>query len=199
MYPKSLQKLIENLTKLPGIGPKSAERIAHFILRMNEQDLLDLIDSMKNLRSKIKYCKVCFNLTEGDDLCKICSDKSRDKSTVLVVEEVKDLIRIENLGYYNGVYHVLGGHLSTSGKIGTHDLTINELEERVKSGEIKEVIFALSPQWEGDMTKEYVKKILKKYKIKITSLARGISGSTYLEAIDDSSLLQALEDRKEEA
>lgn len=199
MYPKSLQKLIENLTKLPGIGPKSAERIAHFILRMNEQDLLDLIDSMKNLRSKIKYCKICFNLTEGDDICKICSDKSRDKSTVLVVEEIKDLIRIENLGYYQGVYHVLGGHISTSGKIGTHDLTINELEERVKGGEIKEVIFALSPQWEGDMTKEYVKKILKKYKIKITSLARGISGSTYLEAIDDSSLLQALEDRKEEA
>lgn len=199
MYPKSLQRLIENLTKLPGIGPKSAERIANFILRMNENDLLDLIDSMKNLRSKIKYCKICFNLTEGDDLCKICSDKSRDKSTVLVVEEIKDLVRIENLGYYNGVYHVLGGHLSTSGKIGTHDLTINELEERVKSGEIKEVIFALSPQWEGDMTKEYVKKILKKYKIKITSLARGISGSTYLEAIDDSSLLQALEDRKEEA
>lgn len=199
MYPKSLQKLIENLTKLPGIGPKSAERIAHFILRMNENDLLDLIDSIKNLRSKIKYCKICFNLTEGDDICKICSDKSRDKSTVLVVEEIKDLIRIENLGYYQGVYHVLGGHISTSGKIGTHDLTINELEERVKSGEIKEVIFALSPQWEGDMTKEYIKKILKKYKIKITSLARGISGSTYLEAIDDSSLLQALEDRKEEA
>lgn len=199
MYPKSLQKLIENLTKLPGIGPKSAERIAHFILRMNEQDLLDLIDSMKNLRSKIKYCKICFNLTEGDDICKICSDKSRDKSTVLVVEEIKDLNRIENLGYYNGVYHVLGGHISTSGKIGIDNLTINELEERVKGGDIKEVIFALSPQWEGDMTKEYIKKILKKYKIKITSLARGISGSTYLEAIDDSSLLQALEDRKEEA
>lgn len=198
MYPKSLQKLIENLTKLPGIGPKSAERIALFILRMNEQDLIDLVGTMKNLKDKIKYCKICFNLTEGDDICKICSDKSRDKSVVLVVEEIKDLIRIETLGYYNGVYHVLGGHISTSGKIGIHDLTINELEERVKTKDIKEVIFALSPQWEGDMTKEYVKKILKKYKIKITSLARGISGSTYLEAIDDSSLLQALEDRKEE-
>lgn len=198
MYPKSLQKLIENLTKLPGIGPKSAERIALFILRMNEQDLIDLVGTMKNLKDKIKYCKICFNLTEGDDICKICSDKSRDKSVVLVVEEIKDLIRIETLGYYNGVYHVLGGHISTSGKIGIHDLTINELEQRVKTKDIKEVIFALSPQWEGDMTKEYVKKILKKYKIKITSLARGISGSTYLEAIDDSSLLQALEDRKEE-
>ena len=198
MYPKSLQVLIDNLTKLPGIGPKSAERIAHYILRMDESELNNLIESIKKLKNKIKYCKICFNLTEGDDICSICSNQSRDKSVVLVVEEVKDLIRIENLGYYNGVYHVLGGHISTSGKIGINNLTINELEERVKSGVIKEIIFALSPQWEGDMTKEYIKKILKKYNIKITSLARGISGSTYIEAIDDSSLLQALQDRKEE-
>ncbi|MGB9750487.1 MAG: recombination mediator RecR [Caldisericia bacterium] len=199
MYPKSLQKVIDNLTKLPGIGPKSAERIAHFILRMDENEINDLIESIEVLRNKIKYCKICFNITEGEDICHICSNPVRDKTIVLVVEEIKDLIRIESLGYYNGVYHVLGGHISTSGKIGIHDLTINELEERVKSGNIKEVIFALSPQWEGDMTKEYIKKILKKYKIKLTSLARGISGSTYLEAIDDSSLLQALQDRKEES
>lgn len=198
MYPKSLEKVIENLTKLPGIGPKSAERIAHFILRMDDNELNDLIESIKNLRKKIKYCKICFNLTESEDICEICKNPLRDKSTILVVEEIKDLIRIETLGYYSGVYHVLGGHISTSGKIGINDLTINELEQRVKSEDIKEVIFALSPQWEGDMTKEYIKKILKKYNIKITSLARGISGSTYLEAIDDSSLLQALEDRKEE-
>lgn len=198
MYPKSLQKLIDNLTKLPGIGPKSAERIAHFILRMSENEINDLIDSIKNLRSRVKYCKVCFNLTEGDDLCQICKNPSRDHSTIIVVEDVKDLIRIEGLGYYNGVYHVLGGHISTSGKIGIQDLTINELEERVRTQDIKEVIFALSPQWEGDMTKEYIKKILKRYNIKLTSLARGISGSTYLEAIDDSSLLQALQDRKDE-
>jgi len=199
MYPKSLQKVIDNLTKLPGIGPKSAERIAHFILRMSDNEINDLVKSIESLRNKIKYCKICFNLTEGEDTCQICNNPLRDKSVVLVVEDIKDLIRIEDLGYYNGVYHVLGGHISTSGKIGIHDLTINELEERVKSGDVKEVIFALSPQWEGDMTKEYIKKILKKYKIKLTSLARGISGSTYLEAIDDSSLLQALQDRKEES
>ena len=108
------------------------------------------------------------------------------------------MVRIENLGYYKGVYHVLGGHISTHGKVGVEHLTIRELEERVKEGSIKEVIFALSPQWEGDITKEYIKKILKKYPVKISSLARGISGSTYLEAIDDTSLLEALKERREE-
>ncbi len=198
MFPKSLQKLIDNLTKLPGIGPKGAERIAFYLLRIDEKEIEDLIESIKNLRKNIKTCKICFNLTEKDEICQICSDEERDRSTILVVEEIKDLIRIESLGYYNGVYHILGGHISTTGKIGIEDLTINELEERIKKGNIKEVIFALSPQWEGDMTKEYIKKILKKYNIKLSSLARGISGSTYLEAVDDTSLLNALKDRKEE-
>lgn len=198
MYPKSLQKLIENLTKLPGIGPKGAERIALYLLRLDEKEIENLIESIRNLRKNVKSCKICFNLTEKDEICQICSDKERDHSTIIVVEDIKDLIRIESLGYYNGTYHVLGGHISTTGKIGIEDLTINELEERVKKGDVKEIIFALSPQWEGDMTKEYIKKILKKYNIKLSSLARGISGSTYLEAVDDTSLLNALKDRKEE-
>ena len=197
MYPKSLLKLIDVLERLPGIGPKSAERLALYILRMSPDRVDELIKSIEEARSKVKRCKICFNLTE-DEICSICKDDARDHSTILVVEEVKDLVRIENLGYYKGVYHVLGGHISTHGKVGVEHLTIRELEERVKEGSIKEVIFALSPQWEGDITKEYIKKILKKYPVKISSLARGISGSTYLEAIDDTSLLEALKERREE-
>ena len=197
MYPKSLLKLIDVLERLPGIGPKSAERLALYILRMSQNRVDELIKSIEEARNKVKRCKVCFNLTE-DEICSICKDDTRDHSTILVVEEVKDLVRIENLGYYKGVYHVLGGHISTHGKVGVEHLTIRELEERVKEGSIKEVIFALSPQWEGDITKEYIKKILKKYPVKISSLARGISGSTYLETIDDTSLLEALKERREE-
>ncbi|MDI6860678.1 MAG: recombination mediator RecR [Caldisericia bacterium] len=197
-YPKSLNKLIEILSHLPGIGPKSAERIALFLLRTKDEFIEELILGIKNLKKNVKTCKVCFNLTENDDTCSICKDNTRDKFTILVVEDVKDLIRIESLGYYKGVYHVLGGHISTSQGLGIEHLTIDSLEERVKSGEVKEIIFALSPQWEGDITKEYIKKILKKYNIKISSLARGISGATYFESIDDSSLIQALIDRKEE-
>ena len=197
MYPKSLLKLIDVLERLPGIGPKSAERLALYILRMSPNRVDELIKSIEEARSKVKRCKICFNLTE-DEICSICKDEGRDHSTILVVEEVKDLVRIENLGYYKGVYHVLGGHISTHGKVGVEHLTIRELEERVKEGNVKEVIFALSPQWEGDITKEYIKKILKKYPVKISSLARGISGSTYLEAIDDTSLLEALKERREE-
>ena len=197
MYPKSLTKLIDVLERLPGIGPKSAERLALYILRMSPNRVDELIKSIEEARSKVKRCKICFNLTE-DEICSICKDDARDHSTILVVEEVKDLVRIENLGYYKGVYHVLGGHISTHGKVGVEHLTIRELEERVKEGGIKEVIFALSPQWEGDITKEYIKKILKKYQVKISSLARGISGSTYLETIDDTSLLEALKERREE-
>ncbi len=197
MYPKSLLKLIDVLERLPGIGPKSAERLALYILRMSPDRVDELIKSIEEARSKVKRCKICFNLTE-DEICSICKDEGRDHSTILVVEEVKDLVRIENLGYYKGIYHVLGGHISTHGKVGVEHLTIRELEERVKEGNVKEVIFALSPQWEGDITKEYIKKILKKYPVKISSLARGISGSTYLEAIDDTSLLEALKERREE-
>ena len=197
MYPKSLLKLIDVLERLPGIGPKSAERLALYILRMSPNRVDELIKSIEEARSKVKRCKICFNLTE-DEICSICKDDTRDHSIILVVEEVKDLVRIENLGYYKGVYHVLGGHISTHGKVGVEHLTIRELEERVKEGGIKEVIFALSPQWEGDITKEYIKKLLKKYPVKISSLARGISGSTYLEAIDDTSLLEALKERREE-
>ena len=197
MYPKSLLKLIDVLERLPGIGPKSAERLALYILRMSPNRVDELIKSIEEARNKVKRCKVCFNLTE-DEICSICKDDTRDHSTILVVEEVKDLVRIENLGYYKGIYHVLGGHISTHGKVGVEHLTIRELEERVKEGGIKEVIFALSPQWEGDITKEYIKKLLKKYPVKISSLARGISGSTYLEAIDDTSLLEALKERREE-
>jgi len=197
VYPKSLTKLIDVLERLPGIGPKSAERLALYILRISPDRVDELIKSIEEARSKVKRCKICFNLTE-DEICSICKDEGRDHSTILVVEEVKDLVRIENLGYYKGVYHVLGGHISTHGKVGVEHLTIRELEERVKEGNVKEVIFALSPQWEGDITKEYIKKILKKYPVKISSLARGISGSTYLEAIDDTSLLEALKERREE-
>ncbi|MBC7194420.1 MAG: recombination protein RecR [Caldisericia bacterium] len=197
-YPKSLNKLIEILSKLPGVGPKSAERIALYILRAKEDFIDELILGIKNLKKNVKTCKICFNLTENDDICSICKDDTRDKRLVIVVEDVKDLIRIESLGQYRGLYHILGGHISTSQGLGIEHLTIDSLEERVKSGEIEEVIFALSPQWEGDITKEYIKKILKKYNIKMSSLARGISGATYLESIDDSSLLQALLDRKEE-
>jgi len=197
VYPKSLLKLIDVLERLPGIGPKSAERLALYILRMSPNRVDELIKSIEEARSKVKRCKICFNLTE-DEICSICKDDTRDHSIILVVEEVKDLVRIENLGYYKGVYHVLGGHISTHGKVGVEHLTIRELEERVKEGGIKEVIFALSPQWEGDITKEYIKKLLKKYPVKISSLARGISGSTYLEAIDDTSLLEALKERREE-
>ncbi len=197
-YPKSLNKLIEILSKLPGIGPKSAERIALYILRSKDEFIEELMLGINNLRKNVKICKICFNLTENDDVCSICRDETRDKKTILVVEDVKDLIRIESLEQYKGLYHILGGHISTTQGLGTEHLTIDSLEERVKSGKIEEVIFALSPQWEGDLTKEYIKKILKKYNIKMTSLARGVSGASYIESIDDSSLLQALLDRKEE-
>jgi len=177
-YTESLNKLIEEFGRLPGIGPKSAERLAFHILKAGSAEALGLAEAIRAVKTNIKRCKVCYNLSEGP-LCQICSDARRDKSVICVVEQPKDLISLEKTGTCKWVYHVLGGHIAPLDGIEPSDLTIDKLVERVRAGGIKEVVMATNPNLEGDGTSLYISSLLRPLGIKITRLARGLpSGST---------------------
>jgi len=200
--PNNLKKISLFLERLPGIGEKTANRLALYLLRLPERDLEDFAENIASLKKKTKLCKVCFNFTE-DDLCDICQDEKRDKSVITVVETVLDLLSFETGNIYNGVYHVLQGKIDPLNHIGPDDLKIYELIERVKNDErIKEVILATSPDMEGEATAMYIKSKLKtqnaKLKtVKITRLAYGLPIGANLEYADYMTLKKAIEGRND--
>jgi len=194
--PKSIEKTIEEFSKLPGIGPKSAERLTFYLLKKPSEDVERFGDTIKKLKEGIKYCEICKNLTT-ESICGICSNDSRDKSVLCIVEDSLDLIALEKTGAFKGVYHVLHGLISPVEGIGPDELTIAELAERLKKPGIKELIIALNPSMEGEATAAYLMKYIKPMDIKITRIARGIPIGGDLEYADSQTLKKAMEGRME--
>lgn len=194
-YPKTIKDLIECFKKLPGIGEKTAERLALSTLDLDDE-IIDLFkQSLENTKIKIKRCKKCNNLSE-EELCEICKMKNRDINTICVVEDVKNVMILEKIGTYCGLYHVLDGLISPLDGINPEDLNISSLIERIKNENITEIILALKPSIEGETTSLYISKLLENKNIKITKLAHGIPIGVDMEYIDALTLEMALEDRK---
>lgn len=194
-YIPSYQRIIDELNKLPGIGPKSAERIASYILKADEEDFSELINSLIDGRKKIKKCKICFNLSE-DDLCDICKDVSRDNSSICVVEDTKDLISIERTGIYHGLYHVLHGVLKLANKVDSVEVGINKLINRIHSSQIKELILATNLTYDGELTAMFIVKELGDTDIKITRIASGLPVGSDIEYADQLTLKKAFKSRE---
>lgn len=189
-----LEMAVAELSKLPGIGEKTALRLALYLLRQDKELAVNLGNAIINLRNNIKYCKVCHNISEHD-ICEICSDPRRDRSLVCVVENIKDVITIESTHEFHGLYHVLGGVISPLEGIGPSDLEIESLVEKVKDSEIKEIILALNPTIEGDTTNFYIFRKLSPYPVEISLLARGLSIGNELEYTDELTLGRSILNR----
>ena len=196
MYPSSIRNLIESLKDLPGIGEKTAERLAYSVVSFDKDRLNNFIDSLTCIRDNIKKCPVCNNITDMD-MCYICKDTNRNGDTIFVVEKSKDIILFEKMGTYNGKYHVLNGLISPLDGINPDDINLNSLINRVKENNVKEVIVVLKPSIEGETTMQYIKKILSKYNVKVSKIPIGIPMGTDIEYIDTMTLEMAFEDRKD--
>ena len=190
---ESFEKLVNNLSKLPGVGNKTAGRFAYAIINMNEADVKTFAESLIEAKDKIKYCSVCGNWTENDP-CNLC--KTRSEETICVVKEPKDVLAFEKVKDYMGTYHVLHGTISPLNGRGPDDIRIKELLKRLHSGQVKEVIMATNPDVEGEATALYISSLLKPLGIKVTRLATGIAMGSDLEYADEVTLTKALEDRK---
>lgn len=193
-YPSSLKDLIESLKKLPSIGEKSAERLAFAIMNMDEEEANTFSDSIKNVKTKIRKCKICGNITE-EEICEICNNESRDGSLICVVEDSKNIITLEKTGTYNGKYHVLDGLISPIDGRGPDDININSLIEKVKNGKIKEIIIAISPTLEGETTALYISKLLEGSNVIVSKIAYGIPIGADMEYLDPMTLSMALSNR----
>lgn len=194
-YPsKVLAKAIEEISGLPGIGRKSALRLALHLLRQQESQAIALGDALKKLVTEIQYCKECHNFSDFE-VCEICSNPKRNGEILCVVEDVRDVMAIENTGKYQGKYLVLGGKISPMEGIGPNQLNIHSIEKKLQSGEVSELIFALSATMEGDTTAYYIYKKFKKFEIKFSSIARGISVGDELEYADEISLGRSIQNR----
>jgi len=191
----AIAKLSEEFGKLPGIGPKSAERLTHFLLAGDRQNALALADAIRDLIEKVRPCRQCFNLTEGE-VCSICADPKRDRTTLCVVEYPRDLAVFERMGGYKGLYHVLNGRLAPLDNIGPEKLTFDALAARVRNEGIREVILATSPTLEGDGTALFASNMLAGSGVKITRLARGLPSGSSLELANTQMLADALEGRR---
>ncbi len=190
-----LDNLVRQLQKLPGIGPRSAERIAFHLLRQRQEEAYELAEAIRDLKLKLRHCQVCFNLTD-EEICSICRDERRDHSIVCVVEQPRDLAAIEDTNAFNGVYHILLGHLAPLEGVGPEQLTIAQLVERVKKGAIREIILATNPTLEGDGTSLHIGEILAGMGVKVTRLARGLAVGSQLEYTSKATLADALSERK---
>jgi recombination protein RecR len=198
LLPESLQLLINALERLPGIGPKSASRLAFYFLRAPEEVAQDLASALSELKVNTALCQECFNITEaGRERCEVCESSQRDGSLVCVVEEALDVLALERTGGFQGKYHVLQGVLSPIEGIGPDDLKIKQLIARVAKGEIKEVILATNPSMEGDATALYLRQHLEPWGVKVSRLARGLPVGGDLEYADQNTLLRALSGRQE--
>ena len=196
MYAETLSKLIDELQKLPGIGPKSAQRLAFFILGSSKKSADELVFAIQQAKEKLRYCSTCFNITDIDP-CKICSDDSRENGTLCVVADPKDLVAIERSGVYNGKYHVLGGVISPLDGVEPDSLRIKELLVRLSPGTIKEVVLAVSPTTEGEATSIYLTRLIKPLGICLTRIAYGLPIGADMDYADPATLSKALEGRRE--
>ena len=188
---KLLEKAVNEISFLPGIGKRTALRLALHLLKLPKENTFDLTDAINNLREHINFCSSCHNLSDLP-VCEICSNPNRDSSLICVVEDIRDVIAIENTAQFKGYYHVLGGIISPIDGIGPHDLTLNSLEEKIKKGGISEVIFALSATMEADTTNFYIFKMLSSYNLKISAIARGIPVGDELEYTDEVTLARSI-------
>ena len=195
-YSPSIEKLIESFEKLPSIGHKTAVRLAFHMLDLNDEDTKEFINSIVNAKKNLKYCNICFNISDTDP-CPICSSPKRDSSLICVVEDVRDIMAMERTHEYKGVYHVLHGTISPMNGIGPEDIKIKELLNRIGSNDVKEIIIATNPRVEGEATAIYLSKILKPLGIKVTRIAHGIPVGGDLEYTDEITLTKALEGRRE--
>ena len=192
----AINHLIQELNKLPGIGPKSAQRIAYYLMRAPQEQSIQLAEAILSIKQKIKLCTTCFNVTDSDP-CVICRNDRRDRSKVCVVEQPQDILAIEHTGVYKGLYHVLHGAISPTEGIGTGDVRIKELAVRLQDGVVKELILATNTNLEGEQTAMYLNQLLSPLGINITRLARGLPFGTELEYADDTTLTRALEGRQQ--
>jgi recombination protein RecR len=198
LLPESIQSLITALERLPGIGPKSASRLAFYLLRAPDEISQDLAAALASLKAKTAFCQECFNITEaGRERCEVCESTQRDATLVCVVEEALDVVALERTGGFHGKYHVLQGVLSPIEGIGPDDLKIRQLVERVRRGDVKEVILATNPSMEGDATALYLRQQLEPLGVRVTRLARGLPVGGDLEYADQNTLLRALSGRQE--
>ncbi|MBW8000824.1 MAG: recombination protein RecR [Planctomycetes bacterium] len=196
VYTESLNNLIDEFAKLPGIGPKTAERLAFHILKTNTADAMALANAVSDVKNKIKQCEICFNLSE-EPTCQICNDLGRDKSLICIVEQPKDIISLEKTQNCKWLYHVLGGHIAPLEGVEPSDLTIDKLVDRVRKEDVKEIIMATNPNMAGDGTALYISSLLKPLQIKVTRLARGLPSGTTIEYASGKILADAISGRQE--
>lgn len=195
-YPEPIAKLIDSFSRLPGIGPKTAARLAFYVLRMKEEDVIDFAKALVNVKRNLTYCSVCCNITDTDP-CRICSDKSRDVSVICVVQEPKDLVAMERTREFNGHYHVLNGAISPMDGLGPDDIRIAELVRRLGDDTVQELILATNPNIEGEATAMYLSRLVKPFGIKVTRIAHGLPVGGDLEYADEVTISKALEGRRE--
>jgi recombination protein RecR len=195
-YPEPIAKLIDSFSKLPGIGPKTAGRLAFFVLNMKEDDVLDFAKALVNAKRNLSYCSVCQHITD-EDPCYICRDKTRDRSTICVVQDPKDVIAMEKMREYNGLYHVLHGAISPMDGIGPEDIKVTELINRLEDEQVQEIIVATNPTIEGEATSMYISRLVKPIGVKVTRIAHGLPVGGDLEYADEVTLSKALEGRRE--
>ncbi|GFN34005.1 recombination mediator RecR [Paenibacillus xylaniclasticus] len=195
-YPEPIAKLIDAFTRLPGIGPKTAARLAFHVLRMQEDDVIDFAKALVSVKRNLHYCSVCCNITDVDP-CRICQDKSRDQAVICVVQESKDLVAMERTKEYNGYYHVLQGAISPMEGIGPDQIRVAELLRRLSDERVQELIMATNPNIEGEATAMYLSRLVKPFGIRVTRIAHGLPVGGDLEYADEVTLSKALEGRRE--
>ena len=195
-YPEPISKLIDSFMKLPGIGPKTAVRLAFFVLDMNDDDVLDFGKALVNAKRQLTYCSVCNHITDTDP-CRICSDNHRDETVICVVQDAKDVIAIEKMKDYTGLYHVLHGAISPVEGIGPEDIKVPELLKRLQDDKVTEIILATDPTIEGEATAMYIARLVKPTGIRITRIAHGLPVGGDLEYADEVTLSKAMEGRRE--
>ncbi|MBA7466444.1 Recombination protein RecR [subsurface metagenome] len=193
---EAVYKLIQELNKLPGIGPKSAQRLTYYLLRAPEEQARLLAEAILSVKQRVTLCSICFNVTESDP-CLICRSNQRNPSKICIVEQPQDILALEHTRIYNGLYHVLHGAISPTEGVGTGDIKINELMKRLQDGSVNEVILATNPNLEGEQTAMYLNKLISPLGIRVTRLARGLPFGTELEYADDVTLTRAIEGRQE--
>ena len=196
-FPPALERLTEQFARLPGIGSKTAQRLAFYVLSQPEEDAQEFADAILAAKKTISLCPVCQNLTEGEGPCAICRSDKRDGCVICVVADPKDVVAMERAREYSGRYHVLHGVISPMNHVGPDDLHIKELVERVAAGGVREVIMATNPDTEGEATAMYLARLLRPFGVKVTRLAYGIPVGSHLEYADDATLMRALEGRRE--
>jgi recombination protein RecR len=192
----AINRLVQELSKLPGIGPKSAQRITYYLLRAPREQTGLLADTIREVKQKITLCSICYNVTDVDP-CPLCRSEQRDRSTVCVVEQPQDILAIEHTGIYRGLYHVLHGAISPTEGVGSGDVRIRELTDRLQNGTIREIILATNTNLEGEQTALYLNHVISPIGVRVTRLAHGLPFGTELEYADDTTLTRAIEGRQE--